>query len=69
MVNFDQSIGSGISGSQGPAPHGTKIGLANQHNLHGQGGHKVSTAQYGRSTAANDMGNSYKPNEFRDNSK
>lgn len=72
IVNFDQSIGSGISGSQRPVPHGTKVGL-NQQNLHGQGGHKVSTAQYGRSTAANGMsnsgGNSYELTEFRDNSK
>lgn len=72
IVNFDQAIGSGISGSQGPAPHGTKVGLISQpQGLHG--GHKVGTAQYGRQTAANALGNSsgnsYKLNEFRDNSK
>ena len=30
IVNVDQSIGSGISGSQGPAPHGAKVGLVHQ---------------------------------------
>ena len=74
IVNFDQSVGSGISGSQGPVPHGTMVGLiSQQQNLKGQGGHKIGTAQYGRPTAANGMGNapgnSYTLNEFRDNSK
>jgi hypothetical protein len=49
------------------------VGLISHPNANGQGGHKVSTAQYGRPSAANALvnsnGNSYQVNEFRDNSK
>lgn len=43
LVNFDQSVGSGISGSQGPVPH--VVGLVSQqHSLKGAGGHQINTA-------------------------
>jgi hypothetical protein len=71
MVNFDASIGSGVSGSQGPVPHGTMAGLVSQqHNVKG---HKIGTSQYGRQNGPNGMnnapGNAYAMNEFRESSK
>jgi hypothetical protein len=76
IVNFDQAIGSGIAGGQGPGQQKTMAGRINQQqNNMSSGGasQKMASAQYGRQPAANAMGNangnSFKLNQMRDNSK